>query len=741
MVTGAVESRPRLDPEIAISVVMSARNEAAHIDAAIASVLGQSFVDFEFIIRDDGSTDGTGDLIEHWANRDARIRFFRGETSLGLAGAGNFVVRAARAPLVARMDADDIVHPDWLARLHQVIVNRPEVVLVGCLWSGMDSVGQPVREADRWRAFRPSLFPPFAHGSSLYRRDAWERTGGYRPECTYWEDYDLFLRIARQGKILVLPEVLYQYRFSANSTRRIDDQRQVERAIDVEFACVAAYRGGGDYEAVLAAATAPGERAGPPSARTLVALSYNRLWNGERPERIGRVIAATGWPFSRQAIAGLLLALASEVSPRMARRLLAAVIRLRAPGPGSQSGAPVEWNPLLALDPASAIGAFDLVAASCMPSGKARAQHLEAAANRPVDAQALVRLAAWHRVAPFVTKAVNEGRITLPPAAAQALATQAARSRFQAQRNAGEEARIAKEARASGLDLLFVKGATLAALVHRDPLAKSAWDIDVVIAPPDLPAARMLLEAIGYELQLPAGVAPGPRLDRWLAGNRESLWLNTTRGTAVELHLSLCESGGMLTDVGMASPRQQVIVDGEPVETLAEPELFAFLCVHGTSHGWARLKWLADVAALLAVSTRSPQQLHEAAVERGAGRCSGVALLLCQRLFGLALDPDLVTRLVADRTLLRLVDHSWRAMDRIGDPARRLGAETLREMIVATRLQYWLAPGLTYRLKTLWSQWRRPYAASQLALPPALLPLAMLIWLPGRLLRRLWRSA
>ena len=731
------------DPAPRVSVVMSAHNEAPHIDAAVRSVLSQTFSDFELVIRDDGSTDGTGDLLDTWAKSDKRIRFYRDEQSLGLSGAGNFVIAQARASLVARMDADDIAHSNWLERLHAVISERPDVVLVGCLWEGIDSTGKAVRVADRWRAGRSSIFPPFGHGSSMFRRSAVMNIGGYRSECSYWEDFDLVLRLAREGTILFVPDTLYQYRFSSTSTRLVSDQRKVELAIDIAMACAAAYRKTSDYEAVLAEAIAPGAPVGRVTARTLVALSSNRLWNAQRPERLRKVIAATSWPLSREAAASIIVALGSEISPRGARAALAAIIRVRALGSRARPGGePIVWDPLAGTDVGlarRAEGAFDLIVASCAPPGPARDANLDNARTTSIDRTALSRLTDWHRVAPFVELAVAEAAIPLPPGAVKPLAIKAARARFKATRNAVEEARLATAAKAAGLDMLFLKGSTLAALVYDDATSKSAWDIDVLISPPDLRCARAFLTSESYVLQAPLEVKRGVHLDRWLEGNRETLWLNEARGTAVELHLSLCESPGILRQVGMTSPRQNVTLAGVPVPTLAEAELFAFLTVHGTTHAWARLKWLADVAALIHVSSRSVEDLYCDAVKIGAGRCPAVALELCARLFGLTLPQSIKAQIDTDQATQRLVDHSWQAIERVGNPNRRLGAEKISDIVTAMRLQYWLAPGALYRVRTFWAQWKRPYAGSQLFIPSSLLPLAMFVWLPVRLLTRRFR--
>ena len=100
--------------EPAISVIMSAYNAEAFIGAAIESMLSQSFRDFEFLIVNDGSKDATKQIIERYAARDARIRLIDRENK-GLIFSLNQLIQEARGELLARMDADDISHPERLA--------------------------------------------------------------------------------------------------------------------------------------------------------------------------------------------------------------------------------------------------------------------------------------------------------------------------------------------------------------------------------------------------------------------------------------------------------------------------------------------------------------------------------------------------------------------------------------------------------------------------------------------------
>src|SRR3954452_11229500 len=108
-----------------VSVVMPVRNAMPYLDIAAESILGQTFQNFEFVILDDGSTDGSTERLREWAMRDPRIRLLEEKHNLGPALSSERVARAARAPVVARMDADDVSHPRRLEEQLDVLDNFP----------------------------------------------------------------------------------------------------------------------------------------------------------------------------------------------------------------------------------------------------------------------------------------------------------------------------------------------------------------------------------------------------------------------------------------------------------------------------------------------------------------------------------------------------------------------------------------------------------------------------------------
>jgi len=206
----------------AVSILLPVRNEERYLPAALASLFRQTFTDWELVAVDDGSTDGTAELLAEAARRDGRVRVFP-RPAEGLVPALNNGLAACRAPLVARMDGDDVCHPRRLERQVACLVARPEIGLLGC---GVRHFPRPRMQGGMaaYEAWQNALLghdeilrdlyveSPFAHPSVLFRREVVERAGGYR-QLPWAEDYDLWLRLAEAGiRFARLPETLLYWR-------------------------------------------------------------------------------------------------------------------------------------------------------------------------------------------------------------------------------------------------------------------------------------------------------------------------------------------------------------------------------------------------------------------------------------------------------------------------------------------------------------------------------------------------
>lgn len=341
------------EPIPTLSVVMPVHNALPFLDQSVRSILDQHFSDFEFVIGDDASTDGSRESLRAWARRDSRIRLFEGERQRGPAGSSNWVVGHARASLIARMDADDVAHPDRLRRQIEVMRAHSDAVLVGALGDSIDCEGRRIRPVDRWRITRKSCFAPFSHSSILIRREAFDRIGGYREECAFWEDLDLYLRLSRVGRLVVISEDLGSYRHAPTSTRLVSDARRVERAVDRMYRCLEAYGNDGDYDRLLddSAPSGGGAKLLP---QTFIAFGSQRLWTGERPAILGGMWRRGALSWNLGSIQSLVWATWGALSPRSLRFVLTALVHGRnlAAGRRIRDGEVYDWVPGPAGPPA-----------------------------------------------------------------------------------------------------------------------------------------------------------------------------------------------------------------------------------------------------------------------------------------------------------------------------------------------------------------------------------------------------
>ncbi len=202
-----------------LSVAMSVYNGERFLAEAIDSVLGQTFSTFEFLILDDGSQDGTRDIITDYSARDKRIRgIFR--ENRGLIYSLNQLIGEARAPLIARMDADDICLPERFARQIAFLAEHTDYGVVGSRCSDIDEDGmpfpmQPTPHPTTHEEFLEAIAtegPLLCHPAAMYRRDVVLAVGGYHSAFCHCEDLDLWLRLASVTRLCSLPDQLLRYR-------------------------------------------------------------------------------------------------------------------------------------------------------------------------------------------------------------------------------------------------------------------------------------------------------------------------------------------------------------------------------------------------------------------------------------------------------------------------------------------------------------------------------------------------
>ena len=207
-----------------ISVCLPVYNAERYVAEAVESILVQTLGDFEFLIIDDGSTDGSRRILEGYAARDPRIRL-TSRANRGLVATLNELIDQARGEFLARMDADDLALPERFRRQVDYLRAHPECSVVGSRAQLIDPDGDPLCD---WFTHQPHevidtllrrgepVGSVLCHSSVLMRRDAVLAVGKYR-DFTIGEELDLFLRLAESSRLAILPEVLLKYRHHPQS--------------------------------------------------------------------------------------------------------------------------------------------------------------------------------------------------------------------------------------------------------------------------------------------------------------------------------------------------------------------------------------------------------------------------------------------------------------------------------------------------------------------------------------------
>ena len=222
----------------AISVVLAVYNGERYLRSAVDSVLGQTRADFELIAIDDGSADATPAILNEYAARDPRVRVVS-RPNRGLTQTLNEGLELARAPYLARMDADDLCLPERFAQQAAHLDAHPDCVLVGSRVLVVDPDGLPIRHMADERTHEQIDHAhlnrgwPVVHPAVMMRTAAVRAVGGYRDAYDTLEDLDLFLRLAEVGRLANLPDVLLHYRqhFGSVTHTRAARQHQLRQAL------------------------------------------------------------------------------------------------------------------------------------------------------------------------------------------------------------------------------------------------------------------------------------------------------------------------------------------------------------------------------------------------------------------------------------------------------------------------------------------------------------------------------
>lgn len=236
-----------MSPPPRASVLLPVFNARPFLDDCLRSVIEQTFTDFEVLAVDDGSRDGSLEILESWAQLDARIRVLR-RPHLGLVSTLNAGLDACSGEVLVRMDADDVIHPKRLERQITALLSAPGIDVVSCKVEHFpeDTVGEGYRIYEAWlngllshdQVMRDRFIEsPIPHPTAVMLRATLVDAGGYH-DRGWPEDYDLWLRLALAGKRFhKVPETLYYWREHESRLTRTNSRYAVEKFL----ACKACY--------------------------------------------------------------------------------------------------------------------------------------------------------------------------------------------------------------------------------------------------------------------------------------------------------------------------------------------------------------------------------------------------------------------------------------------------------------------------------------------------------------------
>jgi hypothetical protein len=321
--------------------------------------------------------------------------------------------------------------------------------------------------------------------------------------------------------------------------------------------------------------------------------------------------------------------------------------------------------------------AFDLVCACLAPATRPLP---EAGA---IDPDLLARVARRHQVSALVAARLTEESQTVP----EQLRRHAEAARRRALRQMALSLDLVAVLERAGIRPVVLKGVALSQRAFGSPLLRGAVDIDLLVRPQDVGAAWQALARAGLQQINPPAPLEGTRLALFCRAAKDSLHRHPGGGPVLELHWRLADEMAEPLMPPDAALTTIALAPGKSVRMLDDPTLFLYLCTHGAAHGWARLKWLADVAALLHRSPDGGRTLWLHAAGHGGALPAESAVILAQELFRLAPPPGFrAPRGVRIAVLLWLARRILRA----GEGARELEttpwrgwAEMLAKMLVA----------------------------------------------------------
>ena len=289
-----------------------------------------------------------------------------------------------------------------------------------------------------------------------------------------------------------------------------------------------------------------------------------------------------------------------------------------------------------------------MAACAVWPPSNRRAEAIRDAAAGPLDWDRFLQVVSRHHLAGLVHDGLTR---TLPAAPADIASEIAVEARALVRANlayAAEATRLWRLFTEAHLPVVFIKGVSLAMLAYGNLGLRHSRDVDLLVPAEATSKASAILERAGYRRLQPPPSFSEAQLRMWMHRCKEILYVHDDKRLELELHSRPFDNPRLMSELLVnGSVRIVSVAKGVCLPTFGDEDLFAYLCAHGADHSWFRLKWLADVGALLAQQPEGGvERLYGAAEARGVGPSAAQAMLLCRRLLGTMIPDPLAAKLL-----------------------------------------------------------------------------------------------
>jgi len=246
-----------------------------------------------------------------------------------------------------------------------------------------------------------------------------------------------------------------------------------------------------------------------------------------------------------------------------------------------------------------------------------------------------------------------------------------------------------------GIDPVVLKGPTIALAAFGRYGVRYSMDIDLLVSKSEVASAELTIVAAGYVRHEPAADATAKAMRARMGRYKDIVFRNPATGIIVELHWRLFQNPWLMRGVGHRAEHRSVQTIGAPITVLGPDVGLLYMCVHGGEHAWSRLKWLADLGALLANNEDRAEALYSQAREAGIARWVGPGMLLSAEIYG-SRTPDQLSRDVeADRRMTWLVTTARDSLigDQLGTELEDIPGATTRKSLghylASSDIRYW----------------------------------------------------